>query len=259
MAFKRKRGSSSSSGLTKRKAVNKNRLTSQRSISDRIQQVTAQIATVLARPLNALITEQFSIRIERSNIAHFENEEWLWSDDVEYYFSLICEVATDCYAFSPGFFLCLMEEANELRSINGQTELRRAARFTRRIDLFEFKFVFIPSLKNAHFTLSVIDNENRQIDYYDSLHQNSFPSEIQLFVEQELRRHSRDFQSEGWKVRIVSNHPKQFNTCDCGVFICQYGKHIAFRERMLFKQVSQIKLKTMNTFVIHWRAFYWNA
>ena len=44
-------------------------------------------------------------------------------------------------------------------------------RWTRNIDLFKYKYIFIPvNLGNAHWALIVIDIELKIVKYYDSYH-----------------------------------------------------------------------------------------
>ena len=185
-----------------------------------------QIQTILQIALlGQLITERFGIKITRANIANFEGSTWLTDVEVDFYLNLICEISANCFCYTPTFYLSLVNRFDS------------AVQSISRINLFVFDFVFIPICERDHWTLAVINNRERTIDYYDSLDRGDCPPIIRMFVEQGLRQHSREFEAEGWRVRTISDHPRQTNGSDCGVFLCQYAKHIAFNQQMLFRQV----------------------
>ena len=178
------------------------------------------------------LQHQFGIVITKRTISELENEGrdgWLSDDLVDYYLQLVCAKSQNCEARSAGFFLTNIRPGRRLRRTRRGQEIE---------DFFERRLIFIPLIRENHWTLAVINCQNHFIDYYDSLNLQPCPNEIKIFIEEELRLNNRDYHEEGWTIRTNLNYPKQSNSYDCGAFVCQYAKHLAFEQEMRFSQVS---------------------
>lgn len=207
--------------------------------ADHANELNQQIHSILRiRRPDFVFRREFGHTVTRSKLANFENLNWLNDENVDFYFKMVCWSASDCLVLPCAFYLLLTWEAQQLQG--RPTVFHQASQFTIAVDLFAFRLVFIPIIENQHWTLAVVNNQDHTIDYYDSLGGCNFPVQVQMFIGQELRRHNRD---EIWCLRIVTDHPRQYNGSDCGPFICQYGKHLAFRLEMLFNQVNSYLIK----------------
>ena len=188
------------------------------------QAVHAKLQDVFATATNEVIVERFSITLRRSDLEHFRRSGWLWDNDVEFYLNLICENNRDCFALSTGFHhFCP----------NGGDA------FLPPVSILNYRVIFIPICEDLHWTLAVIYPQQHLIVFYDSYGRKRLPGKITNWLKRILRNHNRDYEIEHWQVRsaIQPDQPDQFNSYDCGTFICQYSKIIALNQPKCFSEV----------------------
>ena len=86
---------------------------------------------------------------------------------------MLSDKFSDLYYFSSFFYPSLRA--------HGCTQI---SRWFRNENIFSYRVVFIPCCLNSHWTLVVIDNQRKSVDYYDSMKGQNFPLEIiNIFVD----------------------------------------------------------------------------
>jgi sentrin-specific protease 1 len=137
-----------------------------------------QIDSVLSQetnPIDEVLVEKFNIQILRKDIQSLRGLNWLNDEIINFYMNLICErnstinsnnkneiLLPSVYAFSTFFYLKLLKD--------GFSSIKR---WTRKINIFDYDLIIIPIHLGAHWTLSIIDMNCKEIRYYDSMNGNN--------------------------------------------------------------------------------------
>ncbi|XP_029341368.1 sentrin-specific protease 1-like [Acyrthosiphon pisum] len=165
------------------------------------------------------------------------SRRWFTDNDINRYMDLITQRSPDTvYAFNTFFYTKLCDINN--KSVH---------RWTKQIDIFAKKILFIPIHMENHWCLVCVCFQQKSIQYYDSFGaKNSISMQrILKYLEKELRDKKRQyFDRDGWELINVNNCPRQTNNWDCGVYICMYAEYISRGAQLNFSQL------TMNEFRI---------
>jgi len=98
-------------------------------------------------------------------------------------------------------------------------------RWTRKIDLFDKDIIFFPvNLANMHWVLAVINKRKKRFEYYDSLAgpDPGVIAKLRRYYKDEYRaKNNEDLDLAEWS-DYQPEVPKQSNSSDCGVFVCQF-------------------------------------
>ncbi|XP_028413631.1 uncharacterized protein LOC114536483 isoform X1 [Dendronephthya gigantea] len=112
--------------------------------------------------------------------------------------------------------------------------------------------LMFPINEDKHWTLCVVDKRNKVVTYYDSLGgTDCIPDYVvdHLKLIRKLVTHLYpEHNSESWSFGTAKDIPKQDNYIDCGVFLCQYMKHLVFQQPFSFNQkdIAKIRLDMVN-------------
>ena len=114
------------------------------------------------------------------------------------------------------------------------------SKWTAGLDIFDSEFIIIPVFGVSHWTLVVIDVRRLTMSCFNSLPSCGNPEtclrHIKGYLHDEyLNKRQRPLFAI-LKTMIPTNIPVQDNGFDCGVFVCQYAKHICAREAFNFSQ-----------------------
>lgn len=239
--FNKKKRTSIGCGLYKAKAIKKKKNPSPKqlrllqqpesidltatSMANEITILTDEVALIQDR--NFEFKEQYGCVITKRRMLELESEGragWLSDEIIDYYLEMLCAKVPDCQAMSAAFY---------------HSQIVRDRSLSRRNqDFFNNRLMFIPLIRPNHWTLVVINNQQHQIDYYDSLDCQPYPQEVTAYIKRALESLGRRFEEERWTIRRNLHYPKQNNGFDCGAFLLQYAKHIALGQEMQFTQVN---------------------
>lgn len=167
------------------------------------------------------------------------SSEWLTDEVINGYINLLCNQFKNVIALS----------SHLLNSLTAWGYRSSARQFTKKVDVFSKEYVFVPvnwrlgdeesKDKPNHWSLAAIDIQNKKIKMYDSF--GRYPvkamEKLLTYLEMEyFEKHEARLDIDNWSLVNVENIPKQRNSSDCGVFVCQYALSIAKNEHPTFSQ-----------------------
>jgi len=170
------------------------------------------------------VRDRFGISISRSVFRRLRPTGWLTDNVIDFFFKLLerrftmTEPGTKMLFFNTWFIYYLLRH-------RGGFSHEAVRSYTRDVDLFECKQVYIPiNVTNTHWTLAVIGVETKTIQYFDSLGGSGdvYLQALQRYVTEEYAHKHRGSQLDwgGWRLNLGSNRtPQQENGSDCGVFV----------------------------------------
>ena len=124
-------------------------------------------------------------------------------------------------------------------------------RWTSNINIFDNKLILIPIHVPGHWCLVVIDVEEMQLEYYDSL--GNVDMQIVDAVIEYLRAEWSKVNGNGFRisVKLMKDIPQQQNGTDCGVFICMYARYRLERCNKWFcsNQIKSLRKAMLNEIV----------
>ena len=125
------------------------------------------------------------------------------------------------------------------------------------VDITQLQAVIVPvNTSNVHWHTIFIDLENKEIRSYDSMASpGAHMEEMQVcarWVSDETANkegESQRWDTSDWKLTSMAHDdiPQQYNSCDCGVFMFSFCKHLLFggKDRMLecFQQSNMPRIR----------------
>ena len=118
-------------------------------------------------------------------------------------------------------------------------------------DLREKEVILVPIHKGDHWSLVHVDIDLRVINYLDSLvgsrYSSAAPGMMKRYMEEYHRQRGEVVK---YKIRIRNDVPRQLNSVDCGVFVCQYSDRIGRRGRFDFQQSDMPAIRWKMTWEI---------
>jgi len=146
--------------------------------------------------------------------------------------------------FFASYFYSSLTNAHSTHS-RGTYDFEAVKRWIKKVpgqDIFNLRKLFIPiNINNRHWTLVVISFEEKQINYYDSMYDNSGMDEMlhiyQYLMDLDVENKYTGGQHD-WKFEISSKNrvPQQKNGYDCGAFVCMYCYFISNDSTLDFNQ-----------------------
>lgn len=100
-------------------------------------------------------------------------------------------------------------------------------------NILDVRFIVLPACHCMHWTLFVVDFENRLVHYYNSLLSDRVKAEdyctrVITWLRRLHKQYNRPWRGD-FKARVYKYIPQQHNTWDCGVFVLAYANHLAFK------------------------------
>lgn len=146
------------------------------------------------------------------------------------------------YAFNTFFYLAL--------SAKGYSHV---CRWTKKIDIFSKKKLFIPIHIDEHWCLVYVDFTKKTIQYFDSLRGRNFKC-LKLILKYLMMEHvdkkGEEFHPSGWLLINVKNCPQQLNSWDCGVFACMFAEYLSRDAPLNFSQKNMDRFRRQIIFEI---------
>ncbi|EGV63326.1 Ulp1 protease family protein [Yamadazyma tenuis] len=192
-----------------------------------------------------VVVSNYQIDITVRDIQTLRPQQWLNDNIIDYYFNLISDQNSDYYSWTSHFYTTLQER--------GYDGVRRWSK-RRKLNLFEKKLIFIPiNISSTHWALSIINNQNKTIEYFDSLRIISGEFSglylIKSYMEGEVIRLGASVDISEYRFLPNSQVPQQKNGFDCGVFTCICANYLSqskgldysqkdmpiFRHRMIYE------------------------
>ena len=91
----------------------------------------------------------------------------------------------------------------------------------------------------THWALAVVDNRNKQFQYFDSLSSHGNPQALLLlrqYMSAEAEKQKSPIDYSTFKIRPSEKAPQQLNGYDCGVFMCTCAKFLAKGYKLTYGQ-----------------------
>uniref|UniRef100_A0A8R1HKN2 ULP_PROTEASE domain-containing protein n=2 Tax=Caenorhabditis japonica TaxID=281687 RepID=A0A8R1HKN2_CAEJA len=183
---------------------------------------------------NEQFVEAFGIQIVRRDLQTLFGLNWLNDNIINFYLQLICERSTSentyprVYAFNTFFYTNIVDK--------GYASVKR---WTRKVDIFSYSIILVPIHLGMHWCMSVIDIDEKKINFYDSLYNDNEKvlSELSGYLNSEsMDKKKTKFDFTGWNIVQLTEIPRQRNGSDCGVFSCQFGEWASRRKIPEFSQ-----------------------
>lgn len=134
-------------------------------------------------------------------------QEWLSDEIINSYVSLVAAKYESCYSFSSWFYEKLKK---------GQD----VTRWAKKVDLFSFRLLIIPVYLTAHWCIIIVDNNQKQIEYFDSFHRKNekFYPPVQKYLNSRWKAKYKTECPKYTESRMLKDYPRQYNGHDCGAF-----------------------------------------
>uniref|UniRef100_A0A1Y1KKI8 Ubiquitin-like protease family profile domain-containing protein n=1 Tax=Photinus pyralis TaxID=7054 RepID=A0A1Y1KKI8_PHOPY len=187
-----------------------------------------------------VLVQKFNLNITRADIQTLDGLNWLNDEVINFYMNLLIERGKidkwpKVYAMNTFFYPKLLKD--------GHASLKR---WTRRVDIFSYDIIAVPIHLGMHWCMSIINFENRTIQYYDSMGNpnNRCLHALRKYLKAEhLDKKGEEYDVNDWVLENVSDIPQQMNGSDCGVFSCTYAEFLTRKAGLNFSQENMPYLR----------------
>ena len=174
------------------------------------------------------------VHINKYNFSTLIGTSWVNNNACNAYLDLIQQRSQDnpnlpqVHCYKPSFLTTL--------SSKGYKAVRK---WTKKVDVFQKDILIIPChLSNNHWTLAVVDLNNKRMSYYDSLGGKDYGLLYRIcsYLNQEsMRKLKIDFDLSGWEVYCLGKRsPQQRNNYDGGAFAMVTAELVSRKEEISF-------------------------
>ncbi|KAM8839599.1 sentrin-specific protease 5-like isoform 3-T3 [Synchiropus picturatus] len=162
------------------------------------------------------------------DLSTLAEENWLNDQVMNMYGELIMDSAKQKVHFHNSFFYQqLMAKGFE-----------GVKRWTKQVQLFSHKLLLVLVHLEVHWCLVAVDLVQKTVSLYDS--QDLAPREVSTNILKYLIAEAKEKQlkafENGWKLCLAKKVPLQMNENDCGVFVLEYARCLAFEKPLRFTQ-----------------------
>ncbi|XP_031813385.1 sentrin-specific protease 5 [Sarcophilus harrisii] len=173
--------------------------------------------------------------LDMDDLATLDGQNWLNDQVINMYGELIMDAVPDKVHFFNSFF----HRQLVTKGYNG------VKRWTKKVDLFKKSLLLIPIHLEVHWSLITVTLSNRIISFYDSqgIHFKFCVENIRKYLLTEAREKNRPEFLQGWQTAVTKCIPQQKNDSDCGVFVLQYCKCLAFERPFQFSQEDMPRVR----------------
>lgn len=180
------------------------------------------------------LVNNFDDAISVADLKTLSNSEWLNNNIINFYMSLIVkrserEQLPKVYFMNTFFYPKLKKD--------GYNSIKR---WTKMVDIFVYDLVIVPIFLSAHWSLAIINFQDKSIRLYDSMSLTSNKKCLDLLKEylnkESLDKKQKPYDASDWKLESVKNIPQQQNLNDCGVFVCTFAEYLAANRKFNFTQ-----------------------
>lgn len=162
--------------------------------------------------------------LTKTDMDSLENASWLNDNIINSYLHLLTkEAPLQNACFSSFFFQVYLKNGFE-----------HVQRWHRKIDIFACRLILVPIHSRHHWCLVAVDNKDKSIIFYDSMRSGGmrYLMKIKAYMNEEAA--ARQTAPIEWTLQSKEGIPKQRNTSDCGVFVCQYAKRLCYDQQVTF-------------------------
>ncbi|XP_072297301.1 sentrin-specific protease 5-like [Eucyclogobius newberryi] len=162
------------------------------------------------------------------DLSTLASENWLNDQVINMYGELIMDLAHSKVHFLNSFF-------HRQLVTKGYEGVKR---WTKQVDLFSKHLLLVPVHLEVHWCLVTADFVKKKVCLYDSqgLYLHKIAKNILKYLLNEAKEKKKNAFKEGWTVSLVEEIPQQTNENDCGVFVLEYSRCLAFSESLQFSQ-----------------------
>ncbi|ESW10909.1 hypothetical protein PHAVU_009G248500 [Phaseolus vulgaris] len=173
--------------------------------------------------------ENSNIEITGEKFRCLRSTGWLNDEVINLYLTLLKEREQrqshkflKCHFFNTFFYKKLISGPNgyDFKSVRRWTSQRKLG-----YSLLECDKIFVPIHQEIHWCLAVINNEDKKLQYLDSMkgEDSSVLEKLAKYFADEVNdKNGKDIGVNTWKKEFVKDLPVQKNGCDCGVFMIKY-------------------------------------
>ncbi|XP_072516742.1 sentrin-specific protease 5 [Salminus brasiliensis] len=169
------------------------------------------------------------------DLSTLDDQNWVNDQVINMYGELIMEATNHkVHFFNSFFYRQLVAKGYE-----------GVKRWTKKVDLFSKRLLLIPLHLEIHWSLITVDISKQNINFYDSqgILFKFAVDNIEKYMLAEAREKKHANFQKGWKMTVNKPIPQQKNDNDCGVFVLEYCKCLAFKEPLLFTQEDMPKVR----------------
>lgn len=193
--------------------------------------------------LPAPVATAFNISITADDLRTLADGQWLNDNVIDYYNNLVMQANPDVWVWTTHFYSTL--------AAKGYLGVARWAR-RKKLDLFTKNKVVVPiNIANTHWAVTVIDNQQQTITYYDSLTKGgsrSVCAQLQEYMNGEADRLGKP--PITYDLIPNGGSPQQLNGYDCGVFTCTNARMLALGSRLNYTQKDMKTIRRRMTYEI---------
>ncbi|KAK3533978.1 hypothetical protein QTP70_034989 [Hemibagrus guttatus] len=164
-----------------------------------------------------------------------EDQNWVNDQIINMYGELIMDATNHkVHFFNSFFYKQLVAKGYE-----------GVKRWTKKVDVFSKRLLLIPLHLEIHWSLITVDVSKQNINFYDSqgILFKFAVENILKYIIAEAKEKKHAALQKGWKMMVNKGIPQQKNDNDCGVFVLEYCKCLAFKEPLQFTQEDMPKVR----------------
>ncbi|XP_052129597.1 sentrin-specific protease-like [Frankliniella occidentalis] len=184
------------------------------------------------------MVNEFGLKISKHDLDTLLPSQMLNDQIMNFYVQLLAEPSKNVYIFNTFFMVQLLSEIYQYEDIKG---------WTKNVDIFYFPLVLIPIYKSTHWTMAVINNDLKQLMFYNSLSRDLYVDCFEVSTtsealkkylkEEHQERKGVELDFEQWNVMgDFIDGPMQKNWYECGVFVLEVARRLCLEQSLEFTQ-----------------------
>ncbi|XP_016365443.1 sentrin-specific protease 5 [Sinocyclocheilus rhinocerous] len=213
--------------------------TFQSDLNDRMKLITKEVAKYRAglacAPMHFFQVTYNKHTLTLDDLSTLDDQNWVNDQVINMYGELIMEATNHKVHFFNSFFYRQFVA-------KGYEGVRR---WTKKVDLFSKTLILIPLHLEIHWSLITLDVSKQSINFYDSqgiLFKFAVDNILKYILAEAKEKKQAVFQ-KGWRMVVNRTIPQQKNDNDCGVFVLEYCKCLAFMKPLLFTQEDMPRVR----------------
>ncbi|KAF4098047.1 sentrin-specific protease 5 [Onychostoma macrolepis] len=213
--------------------------TFQSDLNDRMKLITKEVAKYRAglacAPMHFFQVTYNKHTLTLDDLSTLDDQNWVNDQVINMYGELIMEATNHKVHFFNSFFYRQFVA-------KGYEGVRR---WTKKVDLFSKTLILIPLHLEIHWSLITVDVSKQSINFYDSqgiLFKFAVDNILKYILAEAKEKKQAVFQ-KGWKMVVNRTIPQQKNDNDCGAFVLEYCKCLAFMKPLLFTQEDMPRVR----------------
>ncbi|CAI5755585.1 unnamed protein product [Candida verbasci] len=190
----------------------------------------AKVHEIWSSRSNQIVAKNPTLEISTQDLFTLKDGRWLNDNIIDFYLELVMKKYPTVFAWTTHFYSTL--------SGKGYSGVSKWAK-RRKVDQYKKEKVLVPvNISNTHWALSVIDNIEKTITYYDSLDTKHGNPQAVKNLNEYMRQEALRLGHTPIEYELISffKSPQQNNGSDCGVFTCTAAKFISGNQELKYSQ-----------------------